>query len=202
MQSPAFASVIANLNSITSMVYKGKMLSNGSTVMKLDVFYQAPGLLRIETRPSANGPNTTNDVAPVINILDTTLGKGVSLITQGKMAMPFEFAPDQSASSPEEDPLYWLEAVKQHQGEVVVLDPQEINGVMTTGYQITDLQMTITLWVDAVSELPVRIHIVMDKVNNQIPFEFVADVTFNTKLKSDLFDLQPSAEYRMMEGED
>lgn len=199
VNSPAFASVVDKLGQISSMYYKANMKSNGQSVMQLEVYYQAPSQLRVESTPAmANNDNQ----GAIINILDTNLGQGMILIPANKLAMPFEFNANQRKDSPDKNPLYWLDAVKQYQGEVVNLAPKTLNAQEVVGYEIYVSNMTVTLWVNINTEWPVQIEIMMDKINGQSPFEFVADVEFNQYIDPNLLSLQPSDEYSRVQGDE
>lgn len=191
--SPAFASVVKSLSQITSMIYQGSMQSNGKQIMQLEVYYQAPSKVRVVSTPQ------TGEVThpSMINILDTQAGKGLILMQQAKVAVPFNFTPSSTVVSPDQDPLYWLDAIKQHKGKVKVLEQKWIEGLHVAGYELYVSGMTIVLWADVETNLPVQIKLQMDEVNGQSPFIFEADLQFNQPLDESLFSLQPEEGYKL-----
>jgi outer membrane lipoprotein-sorting protein len=199
VNSPAFANVVNKLEQISTMYYNGNMKSNGQAIMQLEVFYQAPSQLRIENTP-AMGDNENQGA--MINILDTSIGKGMILIPANKLAMPFNFSATELDETPDKNPLYWLDEVKQYKGEVVLMEPKVLNNQKVVGYQIYVSNITMTLWVNVNTEWPVQIEMMMDKVNGQSPFEFVADVEFNQYIDPSFFSLQPSDEYSTVKGDE
>ncbi|ALS98894.1 hypothetical protein [Lacimicrobium alkaliphilum] len=194
-QTPAFAAVVEKLQQISSMSYSGVMSSNGLQIMDLQVYYQAPDKVRIENTPLAG----QQQAAPVINILDVSLGKGLILMPGPKMATPFSFTPNQqSMQSVEDDPLYWFEAIKNHQGEVTRLSAQMVNDTEAVGYQIIEQNILITLWASVKTSLPVKVEVSMPGTGeNQGVFHLEADLEFNRQLDPQLFSLTPDSSYRM-----
>ncbi|MBT0585196.1 hypothetical protein [Alteromonas oceanisediminis] len=185
--APAFASVVQSLSNISTMTYRGTIESNGAPLMRLEVFYRAPSNVRIENTPLV-GEGAQN---PIINILDVEQGKGVIVMPQGDMRMPFDFTPNKNVhATPDQDPLNWFHTVTQYQGDVAVLPTKTLDGVNVAGYEIQESGMTITLWVDTDSQLPVNVRVEMDEsVQGQSPFILDADLTFNRTLSDELFDL-------------
>lgn len=195
-QSPAFASVVANLRQIDSMNYQAKMFSNGLPIMRLDIYYQAPNKLRVENTPLAGQAGDEDAQALVVNILDTNKGQGVILMPMSKKAMPFSFSVDKLNDKPAENPLLWLDAVKSYKGDVRILEPTEVNGTAAIGYQFTEAGITVTMWVDELSEMPVSIKVRSEEVNGQSAFELDGQVFFNEPIDDSLFDLQIGSEYK------
>lgn len=195
-QSPAFASVVANLRQIDSMNYQAKMFSNGLPIMRLDIYYQAPNKLRIENTPLVGQAGDEDAQALVVNILDTDNGQGVILMPMSKAAMPFSFSVDKLNDKPAENPLLWLDAVKSYKGDVRILEATEVNGIAAIGYQFTEAGITITMWVDELSEMPVSIKVRSEEVNGQSAFELDGQVFFNEPIDDSLFDLQLGPEYK------
>lgn len=197
VSSPAFASVVQKLTEITSMHYQGQMRSNGQDLMSVEVFYLAPSKVRVVTTPNVGAAQPL----PMINILDTELGKGLILMPQAKMAMPFEFLPGAVTDSPEDDPLHWLDTILNHKGDVEVLDSVRIGNTQAVGFVIVESGLTIMLWVDAATNLPMQIRLEMDEMDGQSPFVFEADVQFNQDLDEALFSLHATGDYQI-ENED
>ncbi|WP_100656124.1 LolA family protein [Alteromonas flava] len=189
--APAFAAVVKKLNAITSMVYSGEMTANGQAMMNIEVYYQAPGKLRVvnSPRPNANGAPT------IINVVDTEQGKGSILFPDRNMAMPIDFAPASDAKAALEDELFdWYSTILNYQGDVNIEPSVLLYGVETTVYVIEPENMRVTLWVDPDTELPIKI-----RVETQVDqsFIFEADVAFNQTLEASLFDLSPQG-YTLM----
>jgi outer membrane lipoprotein-sorting protein len=194
-QTPAFAAVVEKLQQIASMSYSGVMSSNGQPIMDLQVYYQAPDKVRIENTPLAG----QQKAAPVINILDVSQGKGLILMPGPKMATPFSFTPNQqSMQSVEDDPLYWFEAIKNHQGEVTTLPTKMVNGTEAVGYKIVEQNILITLWASVQTSLPVKVEVSMAGPGEREDiFHLEADLEFNRQLDPQLFSLTPDSTYRM-----
>jgi outer membrane lipoprotein-sorting protein len=191
VSTPVFASVVKNLAEITSMVYTGQMRSNKHIIMTVEVFYQSPNKIRV-----VNTPLPGIEGAPtVVNVMDTELGKGLILFPERKVAMPFNFAPGKNAKEGLEDELFdWHTKVLHYDGEVVIEPAVVINGIETTVFIIEPENMKLTLWVDPVTELPIRIRV---ETMTEQSFVFEADVTFNKVIDPVMFDLAPSA-YKTM----
>lgn len=184
--TPVYANVINNLNVITSMIYSGKMESNGEGIMNIDVFYQAPSKIRVVSQPLPSVHNTPS----VINVMDTELGKGLIIFPARQVAMPLDFPPGKNAKDALENKLFdWHTHILNYEGEVITEPGGMINSIETTAFIIKPEQMTITLWVDPKTELPVRIRV---ESATQANFIFEADVSFNQQLDPSLFDLNPS----------
>jgi outer membrane lipoprotein-sorting protein len=201
-QSPAFATVVANLRQIDSMIYQAQMSSNGQAIMSLDVYYQAPNKLRIENTPLIGQAGDGDAEALVVNILDTEKGQGVILMPMNKTAMPFSFSVDRLNDKPAENPLLWLDVVKNYKGDVSILEPNEVNGIAAIGYQFTEAGITVTMWVDERSEIPVSIKVRSEEVNGQSAFELDGQVFFNEHIDDSLFDLQLGPEYKAVSEEE
>jgi outer membrane lipoprotein-sorting protein len=195
--SPAFAQIQQTIKQASSMHYSGVMLSNGEPNMEIQVYYQQPNKVRIETSPMHSGEAQ----GTVTTILDTQVGKGLTLISQAKMAMPFEFAASAEGGLPEEDFLSWMDTILEHDGEVIVLASKNINDAFATGYEIYESGMTITLWVENASQLPINLRVQSDVLNGQAAFEFNADLRFNDMLDDALFDINAQEGYQLMSAE-
>jgi outer membrane lipoprotein-sorting protein len=195
--SPAFAQIQQTLKQASSMQYSGVMLSNGEPTMEMKVYYQQPNKVRIETSPLLSGKAQ----GTVTTILDTQAGKGLTLISQAKMAMPFEFATSEEGGLPEEEFLSWMDTILEYDGEVILLASKNINDVFATGYEIYESGMTITLWVESASQLPISLRVQSDVVNGQTAFEFNADLRFNGILDETLFDINAQEGYQLVSGE-
>ncbi|GAB3017802.1 LolA family protein [Bowmanella dokdonensis] len=178
---PAFAEVVEKLKQISTLQYTGTMYSNGQATMKLRVYYQAPSLVRTEFSPAMDnldGPAT-------INLMDTASGKGLILMPGPMMALPFDFG---HQDSPEDDPLYWLEALKQYQGEVVTRDGGLIDGQATTLYRIEQSGVRTSIWAANDSQWPLKVIVTASGEKDQEVFKLEADLTFNQPLSPELFD--------------
>ncbi|GAC28116.1 LolA family protein [Brumicola pallidula] len=195
--APAFAQVQQTIMQATSMHYSGTMLSNGEPTMEIEVYYQQPNKVRIETSPILAG----NAQGSITTILDTQAGKGLTLISQAKMAMPFDFAASEDGGLPQEDFLSWVDTITHYEGEVTLLSSKNIDDVFASGYEITESGMTITLWVNSANLLPISLHVQSDAVNGLTAFEFNADLRFNDTLNTALFDLNAQQGYRLMSPE-
>lgn len=192
--SPAFAAVKERLAQVTSMYYKGEMRSNEQATMQIEVYYQAPSKLRISTKPILEGRLPME----VINIFDIEKGQGLTLMPHASVAMPVAFAPGDDVSNLEQDPLSWVNKVLDQQGKVTELPAKWIDQIFANGYKVRQQGMTITLWVDGATELPVSIKVESQKVDGIQSFIFEANMKFNDLLDPALFDLTPSSEYRML----
>jgi outer membrane lipoprotein-sorting protein len=198
--TPAFAAVVKKLSQITSMYYSGTMTTQGQALMQLDVYYRAPNLVRIENLSLAGD----QEREPIINIMDVQQGKGLILMPQTNMAMPFDFSPNkggENSLSPD-DPLSWFNAILHYQGAVKHLAAQTINGVSAVGYEIYVSDMSIVLWVDVKTNLPIKLKVEKDVENGQSAFIFEADLQFNQQLDDKLFSLLPDPSYTIGQGDE
>jgi outer membrane lipoprotein-sorting protein len=195
--APAFAQVQQTIMQATSMHYSGTMLSNGDPTMEIEVYYQQPNKVRIETSPILVG----NAQGSITTILDTQAGKGLTLISQAKMAMPFDFAAREDGGLPQENFLSWVDTITHYEGEVTLLSSKNIDDVFANGYEITESGMTITLWVNSANQLPISLHVQSDAADGQTAFEFHANLRFNDSLDTALFDLSAQQGYRLMSPE-
>lgn len=185
---PAFAAVVAQLDQVRTMVYRGHMISAGKAMMDVTVYYRAPANVRVENTSLAGGkPGMT-----LVNVLDVSKGKGIVLMPQPKIAVPFSFSP-KGGPADQVDPLDWFEKVKQYQGEVTHLPAREIDGEKVTGFEIHPEGMTVTLWVDGHTDLPVQVHV----TNADATFELDANLVFNQVLDDQLFSLAPAPGYTL-----
>ncbi|WP_196137551.1 hypothetical protein [Aliikangiella sp. G2MR2-5] len=189
--SVAFAEVVAELQKITSMRFVSEMKNQGNTMMQLKVFYRQPGQVRIETTPLVeNGENATS-----INVLDTSLGKGVIFLEGPKMAMPFNFEANDQKSSPRENPLFWFDAIHDYDGPVTELGWNTVNGVDVYGLSFIESGVEIILWADKKSHLPVQVIVSQKDYSGQESFSMTANVEFNIQLASELFSLEIDSSY-------
>jgi outer membrane lipoprotein-sorting protein len=196
--APAFAAVKKGLAQVTSMYYKGEMLSNGKATMQIEVYHQSPSKLRIVTKPMLDGRAQIE----VVNIFDISKGQGMTLMPHANIAFPIRFTPNVDVSNLEQDPRSWINKVLEHEGKVTKLQTTQINGIPATGYLVKEAGMTITLWINGATKLPVRITVESPKVGGVRTFVFEANMKFNLALDAALFDLTPSSEYRIMNGDE
>lgn len=194
MTSPVFASVKATLAKVSSMHYEGVMKSYGVVTMQLEIFHKVPNNLRIITRPISNAQQPALEV---INIFNVAKGQGLTLMPHAKVAMPVTFEPGSEVTNTKEDPLAFVHKVLNYQGNVKELPAKWTNESFANGYQITDENMLVTLWIDSKTQLPVQVVVKMEALDGSVPFEFAADFKFNTYLENALFDLTPPTDYRI-----
>lgn|GEM_PF-2106569 len=192
----AFAQVISQMNLATSMFYSAKMKTNGVELMDIKVYYREPGHLRVETLPLGDASDGIS-----YNVIDIPNGKGVIFFPHPKVAVPFDFNIDKHVSSPDEDPLYWYQAIKNYQGEPEeYLSGQMINGVFAEGFVINENGAKVTIWADVNNQLPVKLLVTLDQVNSQVPFSMEADLTYNQTFDDALFSLKIGSDYNQTEN--
>ncbi len=196
--SPAFAAVKKSLAQVTSMYYKGEMLSNEKVTMQIEVYHQSPAKLRIVTKPITEGRSQME----VINIFDISKGQGITLMPHANIAMPISFTPNVNMPNLEQDPLSWVNKVLEHKGKIINLQAKRINEIPATGYKIQEAGMTVSLWINSATQLPIRITVESAKLDGVRAFVFEANMEFNQVLDAALFDLTPSSEYRIMSGDE
>ena len=195
--SPAFAVVKETLAKVSSMYYQGKMFSNERLTMQIEVYHQAPSKVRVLTQPIMNEQVQME----VISILDTSLGKGVTLMPHAKVAIPMSFTPGENVSDPDQDPLLWVNKVLDYEGEVIQLPASWINGVFANAYQIEAEGMKVTVWINGETQLPVSLTVESPYVDGKRTFVLEAKLEFNQLLDPALFDLNPSDEYKLVNGD-
>lgn len=196
--SPAFAAVKKSLAQVTSMYYKGEMLSNEKVTMQIEVYHQSPSKVRIVTKPITEGRSQME----VINIFDISKGQGITLMPHANIAMPISFTPNVNMPNLEQDPLSWVNKVLEHKGKIINLQAKRINEIPATGYKIQEAGMTVSLWINSATQLPIRITVESAKLDGVRAFVFEANMEFNQVLDAALFDLTPSSEYRIMSGDE
>ncbi len=196
--TPAFATMVQQLARISTMYYHGTMTSHGKPLVQLKVYYQAPHHVRVENTPLQGD----SENAAMINIIDGGKGKGLILMPKAKMAVPFSFEPSTTQKSAQDDPLYWFDTVLNYAGEVEHLPAKTIDGVEVAGYTITDNGITITIWADVKTQLPVNIKVAMDEINGQTPFMLQADLKFNQPLDAALFSVNADSSYTVGRADD
>lgn len=194
----AFASVVQQLEEITSMRFVSEMRSFDNVFSRLKVYYREPGLVRIENVPLVEG----GENASSINVINVNQGKGVIFFPGPKFATPFNFDPEQAEGSPKEDPLYWFTAIKQYKGDVIELGEEVINNKTATGLRFTQSGTQVTLWIDPSTQLPIKIIVNTAMENNTMAFQMEADVEFNVALNDDLFSLEIDGNYNQMQREE
>ncbi|MDO6425729.1 hypothetical protein Q4489_01835 [Thalassotalea sp. 1_MG-2023] len=188
----AFASVVQQLEKITSMRFVSEMKAFDSVFSRLKVYYQEPGLIRVETIPLTEG----GENASSINVINTKKGQGVIFFPGPKFATPFNFDPKQAEDSPKDDPLYWFTAIKQYKGDVTQLGEQVINNKTATGLTFKESGTQVTLWIDPSTQLPIKIIVSTAGENNETAFQMEADVEFNLVLEDQLFSLDIGDNYK------
>ncbi len=189
----AFATVLSKMQLASSMFYSSRIESNGQHLMDVKVYHRVPGQLRVETLPLGNAES-----GAVINVLNLEERKGVIFFPGPKLATPFNFDIGNKSSSPEEDPLYWYEQLKNYQGEPAeYLAAKKINGVLAEGFIIRENGTNITVWADTKNHFPVKLIVTLDKTNGQVPFKMVADLKYNQTFDDALFSLEIGAGYNI-----
>jgi hypothetical protein len=88
----------------------------------------------------------------------------------------------------------WHTKILNYDGEVAIEPAVVINGIETTVFIIEPENMKLTLWVNPLTELPIRIRV---ETMTEQSFVFEADVTFNKVIDPVMFDLAPS-DYKTM----
>lgn len=195
--SPAFAVVKETLAKVSSMYYQGKMFSNEQLTMQIDVYHQAPSKVRVLTQSMMNEQLQME----VISILDTSLGQGLTLMPHAKVAIPMSFAPGENVSDADQNPLLWVNKVLDYEGEVIQLPASWIDGVFANAYQIEAEGMKVTLWINGETQLPVSLIVESPYVDGKRNFVLEATLAFNQVLDPTLFDLHPSDEYKLVNGD-
>ncbi|WP_286270343.1 LolA family protein [Thalassotalea hakodatensis] len=194
----AFASVVQQLEKITSMRFVSEMKAFDSVFSRFKVYYREPGLIRVESIPLTEG----GENARTINVINTKKGQGVIFLPGPKFATPFSFDPKQAEDSSKNDPLYWFNAIKQYKGDVTELGEQVINNKTATGLAFKESGTHVTLWIDPSTQLPIKIIVSTATENNKTAFQMEADVEFNLPLNDELFSLEIGENYQQRSQED
>lgn len=191
--APAFASVQERLQTISTMQYSSEMRSNGTAFMRMQVYYREPGQLRVETQPLTEN----SGAASSINVIDVVAGKGIIFFPGQKIAVPFEFDPTKGEATPQDNPLYWLETVRNYKGPVKQLESKLVNNVLANGFVIESSGVITTLWTDVDTDLPVKLRVELPAADSgQAPFVMIADVQFNQPMMDELFSMDVDNRYK------
>ena len=181
-----FASVINQMQLASSMFYSSRIESGGQHLMDVKIFHRSSGQLRVETLPLGDAGERA-----VINVMNLVDGNGVIFFPGAMSATPFKFDVNNNLSSPDKDPLYWYEQLKNHQGEPSeILDAKEVGGVIADGFIIRKNGASITVWAGVDNHLPLKLIVTLDKVDGQIPFKMEADLQYNLAFDDALFSLE------------
>ena len=91
--------------------------------------------------------------------------------------------------------------VLDYEGEVIQLPASWINGVFANAYQIEAEGMKVTVWINGETQLPVSLTVESPYVDGKRTFVLEAKLEFNQLLDPALFDLNPSDEYKLVNGD-
>lgn len=184
--TPLYADMVAKLRDITSMTYHGSMNVNGDHLMDINVFYQHPDKLRVETLPTG-----TAAAGGSINIMDLANGQGQITFPEQDMSVPYPFDPNNREQvDSEDDPLAWYDSlINADPNAVTTLESREVDGKLLTGFLVEDQGTEIRVWVDANTDLPVSVNVLVPQTGEQGVFEMQADLTFNQQLDAELFHI-------------
>ncbi|RTE86958.1 MULTISPECIES: hypothetical protein [Gammaproteobacteria] len=182
--TPLYADMVAKLRDITSLTYQGSMHARGEHLMDINVFYQHPDKVRVETLPSGSAEG-----GATINIMDIANGQGQIIFPEQGMNVPYQFDPEQNGqTNEEEDPLAWYDTLlNADPSTVTTLDSIEVDGKLLTGFLVEEQGTQVRVWVDANTELPVRLNVLIPGQSEQATFELQAELTFNETIDENLF---------------
>ena len=182
----AYAQVVQQMRNARTIVFTLIRQANdgsGSTI-KVDVAYKEPGHMR------------TSTVDGYIAILDGTTGKMISIVPQ----MGYTLGDLKALKNTDNSPFADIEAMKALPAEADRrLGSKEIDGTECGGYQVTQGDMTTTVWLHTKTG---------DLI--QIEFKYASAPGMNTIMKNiqldipledSLFSLTPPAGYKEFGGE-
>jgi outer membrane lipoprotein-sorting protein len=194
----AFADVrqqIEQTQTMTMMATAEMNVMETPMTMKMKMYFKSPGLMRqemtMEVGAAPAAGTTEKATAPaaqaVVNIIDFSSQKGISLVPSQKKALVFEFknVPAEALAKVKEQDF--LEKLKKAvAGEHEELGEKTIDGRKAKGYRCKiEASSTMDIWVDASSGNPIQIEQELpDKMGKVTMTDFVV----NPKLDDALFD--------------
>ncbi|MGX5203516.1 LolA family protein [Aliikangiella sp. IMCC44632] len=186
----AFAQVQQHLTSVTSMFYQSNMLVQQQPIMTLSVWYQEPGLIRVETTPLT--PQAKQSMS--INVIDSINGKGLMLFPGPKVSVPYEFQPNATLAA-KDNPLHWFQVAKDYQGEITQLKARLVNNQWLNGFKFTEAGYSVVLWSTQDNNLPVEFAIYNGETAETSDFLMQGNLSFNQPLNPTLFSQDVPANY-------
>ncbi|MBN1845195.1 MAG: hypothetical protein JW810_05895 [Sedimentisphaerales bacterium] len=192
-QSLAFAKVVEPLLQAQTGTYRMHIRMNGIPEQTLTGMFKEPGRIRHEI--------TVVGTISMTQIIDVQQGKMVQLMPQQNLAMVMEMRnlPEKEKNINDLN-LYNLRAFIQKakddpQQLVEELGEQTLESTPVIGYRIKQrelFEMTVTIWADALTHLPVQMQITMGEFAAGMgPMELVIDdFQFNMPLADSLFSLE------------
>jgi outer membrane lipoprotein-sorting protein len=152
---------------------------NGETI-KTDVAYKEPGHLR------------TTTVDGYIAIVDFSSGKMISIVPQGGYTIGEIDNTDKNGTG---GFLASIEAMKNLPAKANErLEPKEIDGIVCSGYRVTQGDLTMTVWIDVKTDDLVQVEQKyasapgMDRI--------IKNIKFDVELEDSLFSLAPPAGFQ------
>lgn len=132
----AYAQVVQEIKNARTIVYTLIRQANTGTgdTIKVDVAYKEPGFMR------------TTTVDGYIAILDANTGKMISIVPQGG----YTIGNLKDLKSNDGGPFADIEAMKALPAKADLrLTSKDIDGIECDGYQVTQADLTTTVWLDA-----------------------------------------------------
>jgi outer membrane lipoprotein-sorting protein len=193
----AFAQVQQHLSSVTNMFYQSKMIVQQQPIMTLSVWYQQPGLIRVETTPLT--PQA--DEGKSINLINSVTGQGLLLFPGPKVSVPYQFEASQTPT-PHENPLHWFQIAKDYQGEIIELERRFANGQWLNGFMLKESGYSIILWSTASDNLPVEFALFNGESAPASDFLMQGNLSFNQTFDNTLFSQTVPADYQQVSSDE
>jgi outer membrane lipoprotein-sorting protein len=160
---------------------------NGGKPVAMKMTFMEPGRLRVEVPGMA------------VTILDSSKNKLLVLNPMMKTAIAVDLGEMKAGPANQAtDIIEWIEKIKNTTGKQAQnLGSREIVGVEAKGFLMTEQGMEYAVWADAKSGTPLRIEIPIDMGNFKTTV-VMSDLVFDQKMDEGLFEIQPPAEYLLV----
>ena len=174
---------IRNARTIVITLIRQANTDTGETI-KVDIAYKEPGHLR------------TTTVDGYIAILDQTSGKMISIVPQGG----YNLGDLKDLKSDDGGPFADIEAMKALPAKAdLKLASKDIDGIECDGYQVTQADLTITVWLDTKTGDVIQIE--LKYANAPGMNTIMKNIKLDIPLEDSLFSLTPPAGYKELGGE-
>lgn len=191
----SYASVAAQLRQMNTMILTSIVAVSPQIHTETIIHYQRPDRIRSQTVTWMND----EPLSTTLTLTDLSRQQSVVLMTDSKMAMRITL-PEQVALRAEQDPLFWLEDLKQWPADAAIdLGTRDIDGHQAQGYQVRTEWLDIVIWADQQTAVPVRFEIT-GLPDRGLPEDFLilGDAQIDVAIDPALFELQIPSDYRIM----
>ena len=184
----SFAEILENVQNAGTVSYKVTFYSNGGPVYSMQVMIMAPDHMRLVTEDGK------------VQVVDIRQRRRLTVGVTESRAILRSVATDFSREA--YDPLTSLRRAHESDGEFA--GQEELDGKLTDVFEVKTDDRTMTVWVDAEVELPVRIEIAGPSTEEtsdslRMTEAVLSDFDWDADLDESLFALTPPPGYVLIE---